>query len=247
MLEAGLWGFVGASSLLVGAAIAFLVPVSHRVQGLVLAFGAGVLFGAVAYELVEDAVEASVTGYDVGFGFAAGSLVFFGGSVVLERMQTRGDRRPGRLASRRDARSAGLAIVLGAVLDGIPESVVLGLSLLGGTGVTVPVLVAVFLSNVPEALGATEDLEAGGMSRPRILGLWALVVAASALASALGFVLLGGAPLSLLVAIQAFAAGAILTMLAESMIPEAYEKGGRLVGLATALGFALAAGLSFAG
>jgi ZIP family zinc transporter len=162
-------------------------------------------------------------------------------------MQTRGDRRPGRLASRRDARSAGLAIVLGAVLDGIPESVVLGLSLLGGTGVTVPVLVAVFLSNVPEALGATEDLEAGGMSRPRILGLWALVVAASALASALGFVLLGGAPLSLLVAIQAFAAGAILTMLAESMIPEAYEKGGRLVGLATALGFALAAGLSFAG
>jgi ZIP family zinc transporter len=247
VLEAGVWGFVGASSLLVGAAIAFAVPVSHRAQGLILAFGAGVLFGAVAYELVEDAVEASMTGYDVGLGFAAGSLTFFLGSVGLERLQDGDGRRAARLESRRDPRSAGLAIVLGTILDGIPESVVIGISLLGGAGVTVPVLVAVFLSNVPEALGATEDLEAGGLSRSRIIGLWAVVVGASALAAALGFALLGGAPASLIVAIQAFAAGAILTMLAESMIPEAYEKGGRPVGLATALGFALAATLSFAG
>jgi ZIP family zinc transporter len=246
VLEAGFWGLVSASSLPVGAAIAFAVPVPHRVQGLVLAFGAGVLFGAVAYELVEEAVRASVTSFDVGLGFAAGALTFYLGSVALERMQAR-PRGAGRLASRRNARSAGLAIVLGAVLDGIPESFVIGLSLLGGSGVTLSLLVAVFLSNVPESLGATEDLEAGGMSRPGILGLWALVVLASGLAAALGFGLLGGAPLWLIVAIQAFAGGAILTMLAESMIPEAYEKGGRAVGLATSLGFALAAFLSFAG
>jgi ZIP family zinc transporter len=246
VIEAGFWGLVSASSLLVGAAIAFAVPVHHRIQGLILAFGAGVLFGAVAYELVEEAIEASVTSFDVGLGFAAGALTFYVGSVALERMQAR-PRGAGRLASRRNARSAGLAIVLGAVLDGIPESVVIGLSLLGGSGVTISLLVAVFLSNVPESLGATEDLEAGGLSRPGIAGLWALVVLASGLAAALGFGLLGGAPAWLIVAIQAFAGGAILTMLAESMIPEAYEKGGRAVGLTTALGFALAAFLSFAG
>jgi ZIP family zinc transporter len=241
MLEAGLWGLIAASSLVLGAIIAFVGRIPDRMQGLVLAFGAGILFGAVAYELVEDAVEASMTGLDVAVGFGAGALVFFVGSVAIDRLSVAD--RPG-LASRRDPRTGGLATVLGAVLDGIPESIVLGLSLVPGAGVAFPVLVAIFLSNVPESLSATEDLVAGGFTRRRVIGLWLVVAIASAAAAGIGFALLDAAPLSVTIGMQAFAAGAILAMLAESMIPEAYEIGGRPVGLATALGFAVAAFLS---
>jgi zinc transporter, ZIP family len=240
--EAALWGLAGASSLVLGALAAFAVNVPPRTQGLILAFGAGILFGAVAYELVEDAVEASMTGLDVAIGFAAGALVFYVGSVAIDRLSAGAVSRG--LASRRDPRTGGLATVLGAVLDGIPESIVLGLSLVPGAGVAFPVLVAIFLSNVPESLSATEDLVAGGFTRTRIVALWLLVALASGAAAAIGFALLDTAPSSVTVGMQAFAAGAILAMLAESMIPEAYEIGGRPVGLATALGFAVAAYLS---
>lgn len=242
MLEAGLWGLIAASSLIVGAAVAFAVDVPPRLQGIVLAFGAGILFGAVAYELVEDAAGASMIGLDVAVGFGAGAIVFYVGSLAIDRISTADPN--GRLGSRRDPRAGGLATVLGSVLDGIPESIVLGLSLVPGGGVGFPVLVAVFLSNLPESLSATEDLLAGGFTRLRVVGVWATVAVASAIAAGLGFALLDAAPLSLIVGMQAFAAGAILAMLAESMIPEAYEIGGRPVGLATALGFAVAAYLA---
>jgi ZIP family zinc transporter len=238
MLEAAFWGLVAASSLLLGAVLAFAVRVSDRVLGLVLAFGAGTLVSAVAYELVAEAVTSAEPSPLVAFGFAGGALTFYLGSLAVSRM---GSGEPS--ASRR-GRDQGTVIVLGAVLDGIPESVVLGLSLLAGTGVDVAVLAAVFISNVPEAWGASADLAASGTPRGRILGLWALVVIASGIAAGLGYVLLRSAPTEVVAAVQTFAAGAIIAMLAESMFPEAYEKGGRAVGLATAFGFATAALLS---
>ncbi len=246
MLEAAFWGLLGASALLVGAVAAFTIRAGDRPRGLVLAFGAGMLFGAVAYELIEEAVEHSVTGLDVGLGFALGALTFYLGSVAIDRRQgPAGGDTASRLSSHRNPRTQGNAIVLGAVLDGIPESVVLGLSILGGTGVGIPVLAAVFLSNVPEALSASSDLEKAGLSRTRIFEMWLIVVLASGLAAALGYAILGSAPASVVVGTQAFAAGAILTMLSESMIPEAYETGGRAVGLATSFGFAVATFLTF--
>jgi ZIP family zinc transporter len=250
VLEAALWGAVAASSLLVGAVISFVFDVPERVVGLIMAFGGGVLFGAVAYELIAQAVEESVNGLDVAIGFAAGALTFYLGSLGLERLTgsagaTEGGGA-GRLGSRRARREAGLAIVLGTVLDGLPESVVIGLSVVGGPGLGLPLLASVFLSNVPEAIGATDDLTAGGIRRTQVLGLWTIVVVASGAAAAVGYALLGSAPTAVVVAAQAFAGGAILTMLGESMIPEAHEKGGREVGLATSLGFAMAALLSFA-
>ena len=149
------------------------------------------------------------------------------------------------MSSRRDPRTDGLAVVLGSVLDGIPESIVLGASLIGGAGVGIPVLVAIAISNVPEGLSATEDLNAAGFSRRRIVGLWLAVVVASTLAAGLGFALLSSSGPNVTAFVNAFAAGAILAMLAESMIPEAHEIGGRAVGLATSLGFAVASSLSF--
>jgi ZIP family zinc transporter len=253
VLEAGLWGLVGASSLIVGALLAFAFTWPATLRGWLLAFGAGTLIGAVAYELIEDAVAASATGIEVGVGFAVGALVFFVGSLVIDRLSSGGGSLTGagtaakqpdsRSGSRRGARTAGLAVVLGAVLDGIPESIVLGMSLTSGS-VGIPMLVAIFVSNVPESLSASEDLARGGVRRGRILALWMIVAAVSGLAAALGFGIVETAPPWLATGIQAFAGGAILAMLAESMIPEANEIGGRPVGLATCLGFAVATWLS---
>jgi zinc transporter, ZIP family len=134
--------------------------------------------------------------------------------------------------------------VLGIVLDGIPESIVLGLTVLEGGGVGVAILAAVFLSNLPEAIAATTGLASGSWSNQRILGLWTLVALVSGIAALAGYALFGDTSLSTLAFVLAFAGGAILTMLADTMMPEAFEHGGKLVGLFTTLGFALAFGIS---
>jgi ZIP family zinc transporter len=243
VIEAGLWGGIAASFLLIGALLAFFVDLPRRVVGLILAFGAGTLMSAVAYELVEEAAHNSINGIDVGVGFGGGAIVFFVGSVLIDRIGGGDAAADDGMTSSRN-RGKGLALVLGSVLDGLPESIVLGLSFVPGVGVTLPVLVAIAVSNLPEGLSATEDLSASGQSRGRIIRLWVLVVVASAVAAAIGYGILGPMGPRIGVLLQAFAAGAIVAMLAESMIPEAHETGGRAVGLATALGFAVAAALS---
>jgi ZIP family zinc transporter len=195
-----------------------------------------VLISAVAYELVEVAVGLAADTYAVAIGFPLGALVFYLGDIAID-LRLKGSSGGG-----------GLGIVLGAVLDGIPESVVIGASLLTGETASVAVIVAVFLSNIPESISASSDLVRGGWSRWRVLLLWVVVVAASTLAAGLGYVALEGASRSWIALIQAFAAGAILTMLADEMIPEAFEytEHNKTVGLALAFGFALSAALSFA-
>jgi zinc transporter, ZIP family len=227
-----------------------------------MAFGAGVLISALAFELTEEAYQ-SAGATAAALGLAAGSLTFFTGDWLIDRQG--GHRRkspvhggvrlpepaadtgsgsgssPGSSkAGSGAAASSGLALVLGALLDGIPESAAIGISLIGGGGVGIAMVAAVFLSNIPESMSATTGLKASGRSTGWILGLWALVVAASTVASVLGYALLGGASQETVAFIQTFAAGAILTMLADTMMPEAVEHAGRLVGLLTVLGFAVA-------
>ncbi len=239
---AGAWGGIAAAALLLGALIAMRMRPPDRVLGLVLSFGAGALMSAVAYELVGEALGARLGSPLVALGFASGAIVFFAGSVLIA-----GRHRGGGSGTdhRDDEQTSGLQIVLGAVLDGIPESVVLGASLVAGGGISVPVLVAVLVSNVPEGIAASADLRAGGRPVRSIVSLWLVVIVASAVAAALGYALLADAPPELVAATQTVAAGAIIAMLAESMIPEAYERGGRVVGLATAFGFGVSAALSF--
>jgi zinc transporter, ZIP family len=236
MTEAMAWSLLGASSLLLGALAAFFLPIGTRLLGMIMAFGAGVLISAVAYELVEEAVLSSADSIAIAAGFASGAVVFYAGALLIDA----------RLAGRAGA-TGGLAIVLGAVLDGIPESVVIGASLLTGDQASVAVIVAVFLSNIPEAIAASTDLTRGGWTRGRILALWGAVVLTSTLAAGIGYVLLQDASGTWVAGIQAFAGGAILTMLADEMLPEAFEyaKRNKSVGLAVAFGFAVAAGLSF--
>jgi ZIP family zinc transporter len=239
MLEAAFWGLVGGVALLVGAVIGLKLRTDQRLIGLVMAFGAGVLISALAFELTQEAFDRG--GIDaVAGGMAAGALAFFAGDWVI-------DHRGGNHRKRSGGEQAGgsaTAIVLGALMDGIPESVAIGVSLVGGGGVAAPVVVAVFLSNVPESLSAATGLTKAGHSSRYILGLWTAVTVVSAVAAGLGYALLGHASGNVVAGIQAFAAGAILTMLADTMMPEAFEHGGATVGLVTVLGFALAFFLS---
>ena len=235
MLEATLWGLLGASSLIVGALVAFYVRISSRNLGLIMAFGAGVLMSAVAYELVGEALHDGPWVPEYTVAFAGGAVVFYLGSRAIDRRGGESGPSP-----------QGANIVLGAILDGIPESVVLGVSLIGGGLISVPMLLAVFISNVPESLAASADLLDGGRSRRTILRLWIAVAIASAIAAGFGYAVLSQAPAQWISGVQMFAGGAIIAMLAESMVPEASQKGGRAVGLLTALGFAASAILSAA-
>ncbi|HEU5263184.1 MAG TPA: hypothetical protein VFU34_01000 [Gaiellaceae bacterium] len=238
MLEAALWGLLTAASLWVGAAIAALRPPT-RLIGLAMAFGSGALIAAVAYELVLDAVATDAV--LAALGFASGALAFYGGDWLIDR---RGGG--GRKSMMGDAQLAGSAnaIVLGTVLDGIPESFVLGASLAQEDAVPIAVVVGVFVSNVPEALSGTTGLLQAGWAQRRVFAMWSGVVAVSAASSVLGWLLLDAMGTDGGAFATAFAAGAVLVMLADTLMPEAFELGGRETGLLTALGFAVGFGLS---
>ena len=245
-MSAFAWGLVASSSLLVGGVLALTLPIGKRALGLIMAFGAGVLISAVAYDLVEEAQSKAGGSGRVGYGLMAGALVFFLGDAYVDRAGG-GDRKRSHGTGAGDGSAGGgsfaLPVVLGIVLDGIPESIVIGLSLIGGEGVGVAVLAAVFLSNLPEAMAATAGLRVDGWAGARIFGLWAVVAVVCAFASLLGYQVLDGASPGSIAFVEAFAGGAILTMLADTMMPEAFEHGGKQVGLLTTLGFGLAFGV----
>jgi ZIP family zinc transporter len=239
MIEAFLWGALGASALVVGAVLAYAAKPSVKVIAVTMALGTGLLIGSVSFELVDDAIDHADVA-SVGLFTLVGALVFTAGNWWIQR-RGGADRKDSAGAQ---ASGSPLAIVLGSVLDGIPESFVLGASLVGGTGVTVSFLAAVFASNLPEGVAGARDLRDEGHDPRWILGLWIAVMLISGLAAAIGFALLGAMPGEAGAFVQAFAAGAILAMLADTMIPEAFHGGGPLVGLTTVLGFAAAFFLS---
>jgi ZIP family zinc transporter len=229
MLEAAFWGFVGGFALVAGAVFALARGMSERMVAFVMAFGAGVLISAVAFDLTQEAIEIGGGGATA-LGLFGGAFVYYAGDRMLER---RGDA------------DSGLGIVLGALLDGIPESAAIGVTLLGGGGVSVSFVVAVFLSNLPESISATAELK-DKHSTGWILRLWIGIAIASAAAAATGYGVLGDASDQVIAYVKAFAGGAILCMLADTFMPKAFREGGDMVGLVTVFGFALAALLSTA-
>ena len=230
------WGTLAASSLVIGAIIALLFRIGLRTIGLIMAFGAGVLISAVAFDLVEEAFGMSSGHGWVIAGIFAGCAVFFGGDWLIDR--SGGSER--KDAQGRQQSGSSLAIVLGSVLDGIPESMVIGLTIFQGGGVGAAYLIAVFISNLPESISSTSGLVASGWKKARVLWMWIAIALVSGLASLAGYVLFQHSSPDVVAFVLAFAAGAILTMLANTMMPEAYEDGGRWVGVATTIGFAVA-------
>lgn len=234
-LGAVVWGALAASSLLIGGVLALRARPSDRLVGLVLAFGAGTLISAVAYELVpEEAIDA----VGVGLALGLGAVVFYLGDAYVSRMG--GENRKDLDADEAPSSGSGGAIVLGTILDGVPESLVLGIGLAVGGAISVAFLAAVFISNLPEAIAATVSLRAAGTESGSIYRMWLGIIAISAAAAGIGYVIASavGANGQL---VQAFAAGALLTMIIDTMAPEAVEQGGKAAGLATVLGFAVAA------
>jgi len=212
---------------------------AEKPLGLVMAFGSGVLVSSVAFELAEEAVRVGGQG-PMAVGLAVGSVVFYLGDRAIDRI---GGEGMGSVKGPESPES-GLAIVLGAALDGVPESIVLGLTFAGGEGISIAFIVAVFLSNLPEGIAGTTGLMRGGWDRGRIIRLWLIVVVASAIAALLGGSLLAGFGGEIHAFILGFAGGAILTMLADTLIPEAFDHAGKQAGLATTLGFGLAFALT---
>jgi ZIP family zinc transporter len=220
------WGALAASSLVIGALLSIARDWPEQLVGLVLAFGAGALIAAVSFELAEEGVEIGGAG-PVGIGFALGAVTYF----VLDGLVERGRSDPAA------------ALALGAFLDGIPEQLVLGLGLAAGEEVSIGLLGAIFVSNLPEAIGSATEMRAEGRRSETILRLWIAVAVVCALASVAGYAIADSLSGELEGGFNGFAAGALLVMLSDSMIPEA-RKAGRVTGLATALGFAVAAALS---
>jgi ZIP family zinc transporter len=233
------WGALAASSLVIGALLSLRRHWSPRQVGLVLAFGAGALISAVSFELAQEGLDVGGAGF-TGLGLGIGALTyFFLDGLIASRLSAGRGRR-----GRPQGSSGGTALALGAFLDGIPEQAVLGISLAAGKGVGVALLLAIFVSNLPEAIGSADDMRRAGRSRPAILQLWLVVAAICTLATIAGYAAADAVSAGLQAAIDGFAAGALLVMLIDSMIPDARADAGRTAGLVTVLGFALAAGLS---
>jgi zinc transporter, ZIP family len=225
VIEALGWGALAASSLVIGGLISLVRPWPDELVGLVLAFGAGALISAVSFDLFEEGQRIGGPG-TVAIGLAAGALTYFVLDGLVDRL------------------GAGASLALGALLDGIPEQMVLGIGIAAGEGVGVGLLVAIFVSNLPEAIGASADLREAGRKPGTIRRLWLVVAGACTLATVAGYALADATSGDLQAVINGFAAGALLVMLIDSMIPEAARKAGRPAGLVTVVGFSVAAALS---
>jgi ZIP family zinc transporter len=239
MSSALAWGALAASSLILGAVIGLTRTWPDRLVGAVLGFGAGALISAVSFDLAEEGVRLG-GGDSVALGLAGGALTYF----LANRLIARHEGPPVDSGGPVDA---GPALALGAFLDGIPEQLVLGIGLATGAGLSVGLLAAIFVSNLPEAIGSATAMRAAGHEPRVILRLWTAVAVVCSLATVVGFAISDNTSGDLQAAIDGFAAGALLVMLIDSMIPEAVRKAGDIAGLVTVLGFAVAAALTTIG
>ncbi|MDD5566712.1 MAG: ZIP family metal transporter [Patescibacteria group bacterium] len=237
MVQAIIYGGITGLSLLIGAWVGITFHLKQKTVAAIMAFGSGTLICALTFGLMEEAFRHG--GFDaVIMGFLAGGLVFIAGDYILHVRGGRKHRRQQPYQPKRQ--SGGQIITLGAVLDGIPESIALGIALFNSTGTGLLMLAAILLSNFPESIASITGLQKEGFSKKRIYLMWASVALVTLLVTVLSYQFLHNLRPNTIGTLEAFAAGAILAMVADSMIPEAYEEGGVSIGLLTVLGFLVA-------
>ncbi len=236
-LAAGLWGLFAGSALLLGAAVGYFIKLPQRLIAAIMAFGAGTLISALSFELMDEAFKKG--GFDsTAIGFVGGAAVYTLANWLLARHGAKHRKRSGhQQPSEADSAGSGLAIAVGALLDGIPESVVIGTTLLAGGGVSLVAVIAIFLSNVPEGLSSSAGMRKAHRSKTYVFGVWTAIALISGVASWAGYAIFGHFSPDIIAATTAVAAGAILSMLADTMMPEAYEYAHNFAGLITVLGF----------
>jgi ZIP family zinc transporter len=238
-LQAGFWGLVAGSALLVGAAAGFFLRVPQRLIAAIMAFGSGVLISALSFDLMDEAYRRGGFG-STAAGFLGGALVYTAANWYLSRRGAKHRKRSGHTQpqpSESDDNGSGLSIAVGALLDGIPESIVIGLSMIEGGVVSLVAVVAIFLSNIPEGLSSSSGMKKAGRSAGYVFGVWGGIAAVSGVAALIGFSLFSGLSPNIAAATTAVAAGAILSMLVDTMIPEAFEEAHNFAGLITVAGF----------
>jgi zinc transporter, ZIP family len=244
LFEPLFWGFIASIPLLIGSIIASIVNLPKQVIAIIMAFGSGVLVAALAFSLIEEAFSLSESITSVIIGFVLGGLSYTLANYILNR-KSRGSTRHRKKSHGENAGggkdASGLALLVGSVMDNIPENMALGISLVTGGAVNIVLIAAIFLSNFPEGLSSAQGMKSNGRSKKYIVSLWSVAVLIGTISSVIGFTFLSNtAPSTISIAIS-FAAGAILVMLAESMIPEAHAEGGSSrIGIATMAGFAIA-------
>lgn len=241
---AGLWGWLAGGALLIGAALGWFVKLPMRLVAGVMAFGSGVLLSALSFDLMDEAQKRGGLLSTAG-GFLFGATLFTVLNYVLAKHGAKHRKRStGKQPSEAEHQGSGVAIALGALLDGIPESIVIGTSMLAGKGVSIVAVAAIFLSNLPEGLSSSAGMKKGRRSAAYVFGLWSAIAFVSGLASILGFVAFAGVSSSVVSIVTGTAAGAILAMLIDTMIPEAFEQTHALAGVVAVFGFLCAFGLS---
>jgi len=244
VLQAGLWGLAAGSALLIGAAVGYLASLPQRLIAAIMAFGGGVLISALSFELMDEAY--SQGGFPAtAIGFLGGAVVYSAANLYLARRGAKHRKRSdGKQPSEADEGGSGLAIAVGALLDGIPESIVIGVTMIGGGAVSAVAVAAIFISNVPEGLSSSAGMKKAKRPPAYIFGLWSAIAVVSGVAALAGFAVFSHFSDAVVAATTAVAAGAILAMLADTMIPEAFEYTHNLTGLITVAGFLIAFMLS---
>ena len=227
MGQAVLFAAIASSALLLGAVVGLWRPPSQPVTAALLAFAAGALLSAVAFELFEEAVRHG--------GQARAAVAFLAGASVFILVDTWLDRRTERRAASGGA--VGFALLAGVTLDGVPENLAMGVALLESASATL--LVAIFASNLPEAIVGAQKMREAGLGARQVLLIWLATALLLAVAVVVGYATLDGVPDRTLSWPLGFAGGAVLASLADTLMPEAYRAGGPWVAWATAMGFLL--------
>lgn len=234
MWTAFMWGGISASAVVIGALAALFLKIPKRVIGWIMAFGTGTLIGAASFELIGDALNDGGI-IPTAIGFTAGAVVYTLFDLLISSKGGAGRKRSAHSKPGGSSQS-GLGIFAGTVMDAIPESIMLGASLLTGKGVSVVLIVSIFVSNIPEGLSSTVGLRGNNYTKSRIILMWLGVLLISALAALCGYLFLEQLPDEMAAAIGAFAGGGIIAMICSTMMPEAFEEGGPIVGFIASMG-----------